>query len=159
MDRINLKTGGYLYYSKGNFDSWCVYEIDDKGIKTIPKDIDYFNEFKELSDIFDSDKLYDDFVEVYNRVEKGLNEEDVDFIEQISKKYNEYSDRLFRLYSILYMGMIAEQNKAYTKLGKRIKRLGMYNLLIKGNEPKYCADFMKNMNWRDIDTLCKEGGF
>lgn len=159
MEKIDLKDGGYLYYSGGRFDSWCVYEIDKDGIRSIPKDIDYFREYKELSSFFDSKELYNDFVEVYDRVEHGIKDEDIAFIDSISVKYDEYSDRLFRLLSILYMGMIAEQNKAFTKLGKRIKRLGMYYLLIKDLNPEYCANFMKNMGWREIDVLCSEGGF
>lgn len=159
MDRIELFDGGYLYYSKGRFDDWCVYEIDENGVKSILKDIDYFNEFQELSSFIDSDRLYNDFVKVYNITGDNIKEEDVTYIQNIVKQYDEYAERMFRLYSILYMAMIAEQNKKNTKLGKRIKRLGMYNLLVLDNDPEYCANFMKQMGWREIDKLCIEGGF
>lgn len=36
---------------------------------------------------------------------------------------------LSKLFSILYATMIAEENKKFTKLGKRIKHLGVFLLL------------------------------
>lgn len=154
-----METGGRLYYNRGNFDSWCVYEIDENGVRSIPKDIDYFNEFKELSCIYDSQNLYDDFVQVYNITSDEIKENDIEFIKKISEKYDDYGDRMVRLFCILYMTMIAEENKRNTKLGKRIKRLGMYNLLVLKNSPEYCANFMKNKSWIEIDKLCLSGGF
>ena len=55
--------------------------------------------------------------------------------------------------------MIAEENKAFTKLGKRIKRLGVYTLLIEKKPLKYSTNFMRGKRWREIDKLCKERGF
>ena len=55
--------------------------------------------------------------------------------------------------------MIAEENKKNTKLGKRIKRLGIYELLYGEKNVEYATNFMKGMNWRDIEQLCKEKGF
>lgn len=52
-----------------------------------------------------------------------------------------------------------KKNKANTKVGRRIKRLGLYYLLIKGETPEYSANFMKNKKWREIDKMCQEGGF
>ena len=63
------------------------------------------------------------------------------------------------LFSILYMAMISEEKKRNTKLGKRIKRLGVHKLLIEGKDIYEAANFMKGMKWRDIDQLCKERGF
>lgn len=55
--------------------------------------------------------------------------------------------------------MIAEENKKHTKLGRRIKRLGIYTLLIEKRDLNYAANFMKGMPWRKIDRLCRERGF
>jgi len=55
--------------------------------------------------------------------------------------------------------MISEENKANTRLGKRIKRLGVHKLLIE-NQPVYeAANFMRGMDWRTIDRLCAERNF
>lgn len=55
--------------------------------------------------------------------------------------------------------MISEESKKNTKLGKRIKLLVLYYLLIKDLEPNYCANFMRNVSVKEIDKLCKEEGF
>ena len=57
------------------------------------------------------------------------------------------------------MTMVAEENKAYTRLGKRIKRLGVHIYLIDNESLDYSVNFMKGMGWRQIDKLCKERGF
>jgi hypothetical protein len=55
--------------------------------------------------------------------------------------------------------MLAEEKKAGTRLGKRIKRLGVHKLLIEKRTVDEAANFMRGMNWRTIDTMCKERGF
>ena len=67
MVKIELKNNKYLTFAKGNFDSWCVYEVDENGFKTAPLDIDYFNTLDELSQIFSTDMLYEDFVKIYDK--------------------------------------------------------------------------------------------
>ena len=75
---------------------------------------------------------------------------------QIIKRFN---DKLDMLFTILYMGMIAEERKANTRLGKRIKRLGVHMLLLEGREVDDAANCMRGMNWREIDALCKARKF
>ena len=55
--------------------------------------------------------------------------------------------------------MVAEEKKAGTRLGKRIKRLGVYKLLVENLSVEESANFMRGMNWRQIDALCRERGF
>jgi hypothetical protein len=57
------------------------------------------------------------------------------------------------------MGMIAEERKAGTRLGKRIKRLGVHKFLIEKKTVTEAANFMRGMGWRQIDAMCKERGF
>ena len=64
-----------------------------------------------------------------------------------------------KIFSILYMGMLAEENKAHTRLGKRIKRLGMHKLLIENESVDTAANFMRKMKWYEIDSLCRSRGF
>ena len=159
MDKIDLIDGKYLCYSKGQFDDWCVYEVDKNGLKKAPKDIDYFNDLYDYAKIFDNTEIYDDFVKIYNMTTKKLESSVVQEIKKLSNKYGKFNDEIFRIFSTLYMAMISEQNKKNTKLGKRIKRLGVYFLLIKKQTPEYCANFMTGKKWQEIDLLCLEGGF
>ena len=63
------------------------------------------------------------------------------------------------IFSILYMAMIAEERKKNTRLGKRIKRLGIHKLLIEKSNVLDAANFMRGMGWREIDSLCRARGF
>ena len=55
--------------------------------------------------------------------------------------------------------MIAEENKAFTRLGRRIKRLGVYGLLLEDMSVEHAADFTRGMRWKDIAAMCSERGF
>jgi hypothetical protein len=57
------------------------------------------------------------------------------------------------------MGMIAEENKENTILGKRIKRLGMYQTLIEGLPAEMSANFSRGMKWKQLDKECTKRGF
>ena len=45
------------------------------------------------------------------------------------------------------MGMITEENKRNTRLGKRIKRLGMHQVLIEEIQPAIAVNFSRVMGW------------
>ena len=113
----------------------------------------------EYTEIFNKEEIYNDFVKIYEITSKKLDYRVVLDIKNISNKYGQYKEDIFRIFSILYMAMIAEENKRNTKLGKRIKRLGVYYLLIKGYSPEYSANFMNRKEWQVIDKWCLEGGF
>lgn len=159
MQEINLLDGSYLYYGRGSFDDWCVYEMNQLGSKKAPRDIDYFNELYDYAKEFGYDTLYNDFVMIYDMTTKKFDFNVVERIKNISDKYGSFNQQIFRVFSILYMGMVAEENKRNTRLGKRIKRLGMYFLLVERKNPEYCAHFMRGKKWPEIDRLCLEGGF
>ena len=151
--------GSYLEYDRGSFDDWCVYLTKTDGTRKPPRDIDYFQQLKNLSNTYGSDRVYDDYVKVYELTGKSVDDNVLNEISEISNKYGEDSLEVDIIFSILYMAMIAEENKAFTKLGKRIKRLGIYKLLIENNSVQQSANFMRGMGWREISDLCNERGF
>lgn len=55
--------------------------------------------------------------------------------------------------------MISEENYPNTKLGKRIKRLGIYEMLYSQRTVYDAANFMRGMSWKEIERLCEERGF
>lgn len=151
--------GSYLEYANGSFDKWCVYIVNGNE-RIAPRDIDYFNDLLNIGNIYGVEKVYNDFVSVYNVTGKNLDSNVLNLIVKISNTYNSpYREIIEKDFTIIYAGMIAEENKKNTKLGKRIKRLGIYKLLIEGNNVNHSATFMKGMGWRQIDQLCKQRGF
>ncbi len=153
--------GSYLEYAEGNFDHWCVYMVNPaKNFRRPPLDVDYFGFLKEQAQTYGAEKIYNDFVTFYGQTGKVVEQRVLDLIEHIA--VNGYGDKWLdftKIFTILYMGMLAEENKAFTRLGKRIKRLGMHKLLIENETVADAANFMRGMGWRQIDAMCKQRGF
>ena len=152
--------GTYLEYAPGNFDNWCVYFVDfAKGVRQPPRDTHYFDFLLSNSAVYGSDKIYNDFVAIYENTGNEINQGTLSLIEKIASTYPGMQLEFEKIFTIMYMGMIAEEKKAFTRLGKRIKRLGVYKLMIENVGVDSAANFMRGMNWRQIDMLCRERGF
>ena len=151
--------GSFLEYDRGGFDDWCVYLTSASGNRRPPRDTDYFTQLKELAERFGTEKVYSDYVKVYDLTGKQVDRDSLEKISILSKEYGASATQVDTIFSILYMAMIAEERKAGTRLGKRIKRLGSHKLLIENIPVREAANFMRGMGWRDIARLCEERGF
>ena len=154
-----FRDGSFLEYDRGSFDEWCVYFTDLSGVCKPPRDTEYFSQLKQLACQYGTDKVYKDYVRVYDMTGKNASISALESISQLAKSYGSHSLQADIIFSILYMAMIAEEQKAHTRLGKRIKRLGIYELLIENKDVREAANFMRGMGWRDIARLCEERGF
>lgn len=150
----DFSDGSFLEYDNGQFDEWCVYMNQPNGIRHPPLDRDYFAQLQSFANKYGVNKIYEDYVSVYNLVGKAVDNNDLNEITNIASTYGNDALEIDKIFSILYMAMIAEERKAFTKLGKRIKRLGVHKLLIEGETAQQAANFMRGMGWRDIDVLC-----
>lgn len=151
--------GSYLEYDRGSFDDWCVYLVDRNGFRRPPKDTDYFSQLKQYADRYGADRIYGDYVRVYQLTGARVDYSALSYISQLAMSYGGDALEIDTIFSILYMAMIAEENKEGTRLGKRIKRLGIHQLLVENQSVDRAANFMRGMNWRSIDALCKARGF
>ena len=148
-----------LEYDRGSFDDWCVYYTNSSGIRKPPRDTDYFEFLCQLANEFTVEKVYGDYVQVYNWTGNKVKEGVLNNITTLSASYGEKALAVNIVFSILYLAMIAEERKANTRLGKRIKRLGIHALLMESVSVANAANFMRGMGWREIDRLCRERGF
>lgn len=148
-----------LEYDQGGFDTWCIYLTRPGVARHAPLDINYFTRLQQLGTVYTVERMYSDFVAIYDITTKQLSEEVLNQISFLAQQYNNDSIEIEILFTILYMGMIAEENKRNTKLGKRIKRLGLHQVLIEGMHPQIAANFSRGMGWRAIDNECKNRGF
>lgn len=152
--------GSYLAYSTGNFDDWCVYIIKSNGEAVIPLDTDYFQQIHELSLKYGVDKVYGDFANIYDSTNKDIDEVVLQKITECSLTYGyPQSINVDKLFTTIYMTMISEENYPNTRLGKRIKRLGIYEMLYNKRTVYDAANFMRGMSWKEIAHLCEERGF
>jgi hypothetical protein len=146
-----------LGFCSGTFDEWCIY-VEHPTYPTYPTDEWYFTLAKKWADVVGREKVYNDFVRVYNSTSK---EYDYYVSEAIETMAADYPDPLeFNIVMhILYLGMIAEENKKHTRIGKGIKRLGMHELLIYDDDPKTAAHSTRGVDWRVIADRCREAKF
>lgn len=151
--------GSFLEYDRGSFDDWCVYFTQPSGSRRPPRDTDYFSALKSYAAKYGVQKIYDDYVLVYELTGKRVEAEPLRQITEISRWYDQDALQIDIIFSILYMAMIAEEQKKNTRLGKRIKRLGIYALLIENKTVSEAANFMRGMGWKEIDGLCRQRGF
>lgn len=151
--------GSYLEYSRGRFDQWCVYLIRSNGVRRSPRDKDYFTQLKSFADRYGVDRIYGDFVRVYDITGQDAEQAPLDAISRIAAAYGRDALAMDVLFSTLYLAMIAEEKKAGTHLGKRIKRLGVHKLLVENCSVDEAANFMRDMPWQTIAKLCEERGF
>ena len=107
----------------------------------------------------DSASIYEDFVSIYEKTQGTLDNDLLNQINVLSQGYGDLSLYAEKLFVILYATMIAEMSKTNTKLGKRIKRLGIHKILIENMDCHQAANFMKGMGWREISKLCDQRGF
>jgi hypothetical protein len=145
-----------IEFDDGCFDAWCVFLTQSNGKRYAPKDIDYFIRLQTLGKKYGPNKIYDDFVVVYNRTTKDVNQEVFVLINALSAAYGEDALEMEQWLGVLYAGMIAEENKANAILKKRIKRLGMYQLLIEGTTAKQAANFSKGKKWYELDKIMNQ---
>ncbi len=151
--------GSFLEYAKGNFDGWCVYVNTPNGLRRPPLDRNYFSFLQRLGAAFGFQRVYDDFVRVYDRTGNAVDQDVFSLIASIASGYPGCSLPVEQVFSILYLTMIAEENKAYTRLGKRIKRLGVHCLLLEGMPVNEASDFTRGMPWQSIAAMCQQRGF
>ena len=153
-----FQDGSFLEYDKGKIDDWCVYMTEPNGIRTPPLDRDYFTELKSLADEYGAERVYKDFVCIYDSTTKDI---DNSVLKKISCIAASYENMLVvdKLFTIFYLTMISEENYPNTKLGKKIKRLAAHEILFEGRNVDNAVVFMKQMNWKDINALCRKKGF
>lgn len=143
-------------FDDGTFDGYCVYVADDYS-KRAPKDYEYFRFFLELTEVYGNDKVYNDFLTIYDLTDKTINCSIRDVIDNIVSTYNEdVRDKVEENLTVIWGGMIAEENKENSYLGKRVKNLGMYQVLNGILSPEEAAEFSKGKPWRELDIIMKE---
>ncbi|MDD2551161.1 MAG: hypothetical protein WCS11_08570 [Dysgonamonadaceae bacterium] len=156
----NLQNNRKVIFDKGKFDEWCVYVVESNGLKKAPFDETYFSELQQISLKYPNNKLYDDFVLLYEETTKHIDSTVLTLIDDIVSSYNE-EDRIAieQWFTVIYAGMIAEENKENAILRKRIKRLGMHQVLLLNMSAKDAAQFSYGKKWRVLDAIMKPLGF
>jgi hypothetical protein len=155
----NFGNGGFIEFDSGCFDGWCVFVTLPGRQRFAPADVQYFTRLKVIGETFGPQKVYDDFVVIYNRTSKNVDPKVFNLISSLSNFYNEFAEELELWLNVIYAGMIAEENKEKAILKKRIKRLGVHQVLIDNISPEKAAVFSKGKKWKELDEIMKLKGF
>lgn len=151
--------GSVLTFDKGSFDNWCVYLKRPNQTRYAPKDEQYFSDLNQLGATYGHERIYNDFVTYYTPTSASIDIQVLNLIRELSQTYSNHSAEIEILFAIIYAGMVAEENKEFAILKKRIKRLGMYQTLVEKLNPAIAANFSRKKKWKELDLLCKERGF
>ncbi len=150
-----------IYFDGGKKDSYCVYIEPTGKSRYAPPDEVYFQWILDLTDKYSVNKVWNDFNKIYNIVEKNA---DYKISEQLIYDIDTtYDEDTIVWWMVFYLTMVAEENykTSYgepTKLGKRIKRLGVYNILFDKMDIDYVTQYMKHKHWTILDNYMKERG-
>ncbi len=157
---INSVPGSFhIEFDYGTFDNWCVFLSRNGMPRYAPKDTEYFTILQQLATRHGSHKLYYHFVLLYERTSTKIDIDVLKMIKKIAEEYGGDKEDIEIWFTVLYAGMIAEENKENAVLKKRIKRLGMHQLLIERFEPYTAANFSRGKPWRELDAQMREKGF
>ena len=161
MSRIikTIRSGIIVEYDAGRFDDWCVYlTVPPKG-RFAPQDAEYFTYLRAQSQKHGFARVYADFVKIYDKTSAVLSSDVLDAITEIAAGYGEDSQAMATWLTVIYAGMVAEENKERTVLKKRIKRLGVHQVLIENVAPAVAAAFSRRKPWQALAEIMKKKGF
>lgn len=156
----NLANNRKVIFDKGKFDDWCVYVVENNGQRNAPKDKTYFTDLMHIDKFYTHGKVYNDFVDIYEMTNKKIDNSVLMTIDNLCSTYNEEHQLIMQQwFTVLYASMIAEENKSKAILKKRIKRLGVYQVLKEGMQPETAAEFSKGKDWQVLNELMNSYGF
>lgn len=152
------RDGSTVEFDFGKFDSWCVYVTRPGRERHAPRDSQYFADLKQLH--AQHARVHDDFIEVFGRTTKDIDAALLVRISEIASPYpRELRAEVEVLLTVLYAAMVAEENRAHAPLGKRVKRLGVHQVLVEGMPAEDAARFSRGKPWRVLQELCVARGF
>lgn len=149
---IGRLRGFSLFFATGRFDDWLVWLEWPEGAKRLALDDTWC--FQKMAKWEDKAGAYERFVLVYDRTSHEVDSTVLEFIDQIAVSKQEAI-----VLAVLYGKMVAEENKQGAVLKKRIKRLGVYQVLMLGMNPVRAANFSRGKKVYELEPLMEQYGF
>lgn len=156
--------GSSLFYGKGKYDWYCVYLCTPEKQSYAIKDEEVFVFLQELSRSYKKQNILNDIKSFYNTINSNDRnqepEEDVlNEITYLSQKYGKYTLQVDKYFSFLYAAMFSEERKKNTKLGKRIKLLGVHMTLCGEYNMLKKMRYFEKVPYEKLDEMCRIRGF
>ncbi|RIU93313.1 hypothetical protein D1864_07520 [Oceanobacillus picturae] len=143
---VKLPDGTEITRRRGRIDGWYV-EVDGYG----PFDKNYFSDLKALGHKYGNQKVYNDFVVIYDNTEFSVdNTVFSQLIPSIASTYSKEDNlQVLKLFSTLYAVLLAEQNRPLP-LKKRVKLLACYQILILNYSVEIACNYSRTVNIHNI---------
>lgn len=155
----------YLSYAQGSKDRWCVYYTAPPNPPIPLLDRQYFQILLELAEEYGAEPVYADFVSIYDRTTDEVDELVLADIQgTVAAHYPNDLLRAAKVFTTLYMAMVSEfyyitPSGRPSRLQKRVKRLGVYQILFTDMTVEQAANYSKGQNYNTLNTLCLQYGF
>jgi hypothetical protein len=142
--------GDWLCYDRGSFDNYHVAIYDGEGKKhpllgSKLRDVDFLDFFVSISK--QPELVYKKIVYFSEQINSETRIEDFKHLDIPTVHGTLIEDKFFSAYAA---AMLAEEKKAWTKLGKRIKLLAANQVLLQGMSPQEAANWGKGRSWQEI---------
>jgi hypothetical protein len=158
--KVEFSNRQRIEFRQGKFDSWCVYVVHGSGSEKNPLDKELFQELITFGSICGNFRIYTEIIQVYTLSRKDIEREVLNKIVEISNRHEiKNIESIKILYTKFYYAFVAEENRARTVLGKRVKMLGIYQIMLENFSPEDTANFSKGMTGKAIADLCTVRGF
>lgn len=146
------------------------FEVELKGMhpsfvpvgqeKSARKSSEYTETLKEFHRVaakYSADRIYLDFVKIYDATGFDFNPETMKMIAGISRFYGNDAGTMNYLFTFHYFAMLSEQTGREPRLGKRIRRLVVYQALF--NKDATPITYSPPRKWWLLDAQCRQLGF
>ena len=146
-----FKDNTLLLYDRGSFDEFRVSFYDNKlRYRSSPNDAQFFTFFLKMGD---NEKVWRMIVDLASQIDKHTEFQNI-ILPTLSGSLEEE-----KVFSALAVAMMAEERKAKTRLGKRVKLLGCHQALMQGISPRAAAKWSRGKPWKEIADECTKWGF
>ena len=148
--------GTYLCFDHGGFDNYCVFIRSKDGLNLCPHDQDYFRFARELGDLCSNrGEIFWAFMNAYAHIQDfqpEANPQDIEELEKRAKEFGHIQKEVFLFLTIMYATMIAEENwrGGKTLLGRDVKKVGIFKVLVEDCDPKVASDSLREADWNSI---------
>ena len=149
-----------VFYDRGKFDDYCVYLKEKNSAVKAPRDVEYFQYFIDISKKYETEKIYTDFCKIYDSTTENIDGNVLSSITSISKLYQvEDALQVDKWFTVIYLGMVAEEKKANAILKKKIKRLGFHQIMLEGFTAQAAANYSRGKRAGMLLEECRKRGF
>lgn len=144
---------------KMSADDLTIYLKRPNQRSVVPTLVDCLQQLDTLSQKYDSEELYEHFLQIYVLTTADIDNDIFDTIYAIAQGYGSDFLPVMILLGVFYAFMVSAENNIAAKAGKCRIRLAVHMLLAENVDAKFIAQYMRKAKKNDIINICESKGF